>query len=657
LDEDTILIGQVLAEMIDEQAETVEPDEPVGAADGPADDMVGANGLLYAECGGKTFRISGDPDHPQLMFLADFTARISREIHRIENGHPHLEYEITATHPDGSTATSVVPADKYAKMEWPEALGAKYVVAAGRGVRDHLRCAVQMLTERDGAIPRDIIRTATGWTEIDGRVVFLHGRGAIGADGTIPVQVELGGNLKHIELPVPPTDPSAIAAAIEAVFAIAELGQDTRPASRALAAVMLGLPWRAIIAGSFPTTIQFSGPRETFKTESAMIVSRFFRGAVADDEHRKARLVAADWKTGSAKGISRLLADAANTVVLVDELTDREAVTKATAVVQSLFNAGNDVKLTASRAFAATFTPQAALLTCGEAELDRQSTRSRMLTIRMTRQTVAPAVLSRLQQLGAEGQFAAATAGFVRWLAHPDRFSSMKDQFWVWAREHGDKLRNSAGFTSQRPVEAVCELYAAFRSFGRFAVDVGAVKPAVLENYLALVESGLASLAASQSEVVREAETGELVLELIRTGFLTGRYYLAAHDGTDSPPAHAAEVGWRKVGKENDGNPEVPHGSRPIGWSGHIPATSGGCEACAFFNPPALQSAIVTIARETGVPYENPKMIARDLVLQGIAIPGEEKGEPRYTIVRKIASSSKRVIAIPLSRICQPGSA
>ena len=30
-----------------------------------------------------------------------------------------------------------------------------------------------------------------------------------------------------------------------------------------------------IIAGSFPTTIQLSGPRETFKTESAMIVSRF----------------------------------------------------------------------------------------------------------------------------------------------------------------------------------------------------------------------------------------------------------------------------------------------------------------------------------------------------------------------------------------------
>jgi hypothetical protein len=43
-----------------------------------------------------------------------------------------------------------------------------------------------MLTERDGAIPRDVIRTSTGWAEIDGQSVFLHSRGAIGAAGFRP---------------------------------------------------------------------------------------------------------------------------------------------------------------------------------------------------------------------------------------------------------------------------------------------------------------------------------------------------------------------------------------------------------------------------------------------------------------------------------------
>ncbi len=343
-------------------------------------------------------------------------------------------------------------------------------------------------------------------------MVFLHGRGAIGADGAVPVQVELGGNLEHIQLPDPPTDPATIAEAVRAVFAIAELGQGDRPGSPSLAAVMLSLPWRPIIAGSFPTTIQLSGPRETFKTESAMIVSRPLPGAIHDDEHRKARLVAADWKTGSVKGICRLLADAANTVVVVDELTDRDAVTKATAVVQSLYNAGNDVKLTATREFAATFTPQAALLTCGEAELDRQSTRSRMLTVRMTRQTVCPAILGRLQLLGTQGRFAAAAASFIRWFAHPDRYASIKGQFWIWAREYRDNLQDAAESSSRRPVDAVAELYSAFRCFCQFALELGAIDQAAVASSLALVTEGLASLATSQSEVVREAETGEVIL-------------------------------------------------------------------------------------------------------------------------------------------------
>jgi hypothetical protein len=91
-----------------------------------------------------------------------------------------------------------------------------------------------------------------------------------------------------------------------------------------------------------------------------------------------------------------------------------------------------------------------------------------------------------------------------------------------------------------------------------FAVEIGSIEPASTEKYLTLVETGLASLAASQSEVVREAETGELVLELIRTGFLTGRYYLASFDGTESPPDHATQVGWREVVKEK----------RAVGWRG-----------------------------------------------------------------------------------------
>jgi hypothetical protein len=50
-------------------------------------------------------------------------------------------------------------------------------------------------------------------------------------------------------------------------------------------------------------------------------------------------------------------------------------------------------------------------------------------------------------------------------------------------------------------------------------------------------------------------------------------------------------------------------------------------------------------------------MIARDLALQGIASleGGEGDGTRRYSIVKRIGGISRRVIAIPLGRICQVG--
>jgi hypothetical protein len=134
-------------------------EEDLAAPGSPAGGSEGSSGaatppdLPYVESDGATYRVVGLFGPPQHQLLANFTARIAREIHRIEIGQASLAYQITATHQDGSVATVVVSAEKFARMEWLEALGAKYVVTAGRGVRDDLRCAIPSLTERDGAIP------------------------------------------------------------------------------------------------------------------------------------------------------------------------------------------------------------------------------------------------------------------------------------------------------------------------------------------------------------------------------------------------------------------------------------------------------------------------------------------------------------------------
>ena len=82
-----------------------------------------------------------------------------------------------------------------------------------------------------------------------------------------------------------------------------------------------------------------------------------------------------------------------------------------------------------------------------------------------------------------------------------------------------------------------------------------------------------------------------MILGLIRTGFVTGRYHLGSINGDHAPPeAHAAEVGWRESWTEKDRCPllksfEVPQGSRLIGWVG---GDATGKIEMAYFDPPGL---------------------------------------------------------------------
>src|SRR5262249_18174056 len=69
----------------------------------------------------------------------------------------------------------------FAGMGWiVPAWGTRAVVYAGQGTKDHLRAALQLLS---GAVPSRTIFRHLGWREIGGAWFYLHGGGAIGADG------------------------------------------------------------------------------------------------------------------------------------------------------------------------------------------------------------------------------------------------------------------------------------------------------------------------------------------------------------------------------------------------------------------------------------------------------------------------------------------
>ena len=120
---------------------------------------------------------------PITLPLANFTARITAEIRRDDGVDTTREFEIEACL-GGQTRRLVVAAAQFASLKWvTEHLGARAVIAAGMGIKDQVREAIQLLSEQQ--IVERTVHTHTGWRKLDGGWAYLHGRGALGATGAV----------------------------------------------------------------------------------------------------------------------------------------------------------------------------------------------------------------------------------------------------------------------------------------------------------------------------------------------------------------------------------------------------------------------------------------------------------------------------------------
>src|SRR5205823_4727496 len=93
-------------------------------------------------------------------------------------------------------------AAEFSAMDWPiEQLGPDAIVYAGQAKRDRAREAIQLLSGK----PAERHSYAhTGWRQVDGDQVYLHGGGAIGATNTIATEMVLPEALRAFVLPEAP---------------------------------------------------------------------------------------------------------------------------------------------------------------------------------------------------------------------------------------------------------------------------------------------------------------------------------------------------------------------------------------------------------------------------------------------------------------------
>jgi hypothetical protein len=593
---------------------------------------VSGSDLPYTEHDGCTFLVSHEADgSPSETKLARFTARITAEITRHEAGEQTKQFEVKATHADGSTATATIKATDFEDMAWvPTDLGSKYSIEPGRGTRDLMRHAVQLLSHRDGVQFRDIY-TALGWHEITGEQVYLHAGGGISAAGPVAVHVEISKELSVYRPPEP--DEMRFAQAAEQVLILHDtLGDDQ------IASVVVSLPFLAVL-GPVRFVSHFSGSTGTCKTSIACMIARFFAPAL-----ERTDTMPATWSS-TANGLQRAQHDAGDLVLVVDNLVaNADQAARELFKADTVFNGQGDLggrrRMRPDGTLAPALDPRGCLLSTGELDPQRQSALGRALVVEFVPGKFSGATLDQCHAAARAGHYAMTIACYVKHLAEPGKLDAQRQILRQLATQEQAKARKRCGGCHPRQAEAVGELVAAWSLFLDFAVAQGAVTRGRADNYVDEVRDSLFSLLTPQADIQRESDPGEMFLDVVRSLLASKRAVLFRTNGEVPKAGIIRACGFEQMqvgggGGGTDWRP-VP-GAERIGWidDQHV-----------YLDPAAAHAAAERLARETRQVLGTRRQILSRLAETGRLVldkptPGTRR---RFTRQATVENSQRRVI-------------
>lgn len=591
--------------------------------------------------GGRICRSVPTKEGPVTVPLCNFTARVAEDVVHDDGAEQSRSLALEGALDSGQALPRAeVPAADFARMDWVvPAWGTGAVVFAGRGTKDHLRAAVQVLS---GEVRRRTVFGHLGWRKLDDGWAFLHASGAVGAAGHLDVPVVLPPALSGYALPEPlaPLAPdvalacgplgraaraeaACLTAAVRASLGLLRLGPDR------LTFPLLAAVYRAPLGGS-DFALHLAGPTGTFKSEAAALCQQHY-GAGLDARH-----LPANWaSTGNAlEGLAFAAKDA---LFCVDDFCPAGSaadVQRAHKDADRLFrgqgNHAGRLRMRADGGLRPARPPRALTLSTGEDVPRGQSLRARLLVLEVSPGDLSQEVLGPCQEDARQGRYALALAGYLRWLA---------PQYEVVAgglRAEAAELRDRAGGAGQhaRTPGIVADLALGLRYFLRFALDVGAVTE---EERGALWERGwraLTEAGAAQASQVATAEPAGLFVRLLSAAIAGGQAHVASPEGGE--PKEPQRWGWRPeefyAGDGTDTRLK-PQGAR-VGWL---------ADGELYLEPDTSFAAVQRFARDQsdGFPI-TPMTLRRRLNEQGL-LASTDKGRGKLT-VRKVLQGERREV-------------
>lgn len=460
---------------------------------------------------------AGDPPKP----IANFDARVVEDRVVDDGVAQHREFEIEMTTADGTALgrRTVEPAE-FEKPTW--VINHFGATANLYESPSELRSAIVELSKPASTT----VYTHTGWREVDGRPVFLHAAGAVGA---AEVRTRLDGNLSRYVLPSNGIEP---AAALRAALKLLDVGPPALGVML-LAAVALAPLQHWLLS---PFMLLLFGPSGGFKSTLAEIPLSFFgqfqRGILPMGF--ESTFAAMETFAFRAKDMLGVFDD------FVPKTTDprSEAVEKMHRFTRAFGNRSSRSRMTSSMDAQPDRPPRCLALATGEERpLTLTSIAARTIGWRVRRHDIDLGVLTALQH--ERSRFPNAMLGYVEYLATQ---YSVLGEILERGVDNARILYEGLGGHSRIP-GALAHLHVAMTVLGDAGLNLGAWNREELHGLLDRVKTGLRELGDVQAAAIGGADPVDRFLDVLEDLVVQDKAAFVA--ATQAAERGAEPVGWR----------------------------------------------------------------------------------------------------------------
>jgi Toprim domain-containing protein len=553
----------------------------------------------YRLIDGQICRLRHDREgNESVQVLANFDARIFEEVAYDDGAEVVRAFKLRGRLATGTALTDArITAAEFGGMSWvASAWGARALVSAGAGARDHLRAAIQVLSEPN----ERLVFRHTGWRRHEGRWVYLFQGGGVGAES---ITVELDPPLDRFVLPPAVED---VREAVELSLRLLEAAPHS--VSIPLLAAAYAAPLSFIISPDF--ALWMVGPTGSLKSELAALAQRHF-----GTFDRKT--LPGSW-TSTENALEARLFTVKDAIAVIDDYApnadsraQQELEKRAQRIIRGIGNRASRGRLRADLTQQPDRPPRGLVVCTGEDLPTGHSIQARLVIVEVDRERLNLPVITELQARG--DRLAHAMRGYIEWLQPvipqlqkelPARLGRLRAEL----HQIGSHLRQA---------DALAQLRNAFDLFLEFAEHVGALGAARAAELRATGRQTLRRIGEAQGTVLRDLEPAERFMSVLGT-LLEQRRVRLVEKGT-SPRADDVEA---------------------VGWYD---------QDFAYLLPEAARRRVATFLRESGEAWgHSAHALHKALVRKGFVLPGPD-ARPEMQV--RVGDGKRRVLRVRLTAL------